>query len=267
MFVLPVFGCVGEARILETDELTLEMQEAQRLHIDVGAGDLLVEGVEGLDRVELVYELTTERNVFAEDDAAQEALEVVLATDASGDLTALVELDDAPAGYYVNVRMRAPSHLALTVEDSSGDTWIRDFAALDLQDESGDVEVERIAGAVTIDDGSGALSLDSVGPTSIEDASGDMRVREVSGPLDIDADSGDIDVSRVSGSISVLDTSGDMDVTDGGADLNIMDGSGRITVDAISGRVSIRDGSGDIVVGQVGELDIISNGSGQLRRR
>mgnify|MGYP003693604185 CR=1 FL=1 len=72
-------------------------------------------------------------------------------------------------------------HIPLDVEDGSGSAEIRDVAALKIDDGSGELRIENVAGAVSVTDGSGDIVIDRAGSVVIEsDGSGgitDQRSR------------------------------------------------------------------------------------------
>ena len=122
--------------------------------------------------------------------------------------------------------------------DSSGDAAFEDLKALTLQDSSGDLESDRIAGARRR-----RRQLrrhrDRQAPAACElrDSSGDIEVDEVSGDVDVLMDSsGDIEIAQVDGNVRVE-----------------QDSSGSIRVEDVKGSVDVdSDSSGDIYAGRVG---------------
>tara|TARA_Y100000294_G_scaffold35733_2_gene31289 strand:- start:72 stop:653 length:582 start_codon:yes stop_codon:yes gene_type:complete len=125
----------------------------------------------------------------------------------------------------LDVSLEVPAGLPLVVDDASGSTVVSDVAALELDDGSGSIRIERVAGHVSVTDRSGSLNIEQVGGsvTIEEDGSGSIRITDVTGDVVIEEDgSGSITVTDVDGSFRVL-----------------QDGSGRIRSDRIGGQVSI----------------------------
>ncbi|MFK7986597.1 MAG: DUF4097 family beta strand repeat-containing protein [Sandaracinaceae bacterium] len=231
LVVLTLVGCAGDARIVESRQTEAVVDGRSGLELDVGAGDLFVEGVADLDTVEVEVDLMTARHVLAEDDRASDSLTFELDARDDDTLRLVVQIDDGPPGYYADVRVRVPMAMAIDALDGSGDLDVRDVASLTLNDGSGEIQVERVAGAVRIEDGSGDLVVDGAASVDIRDDSGEIRVQRVTG------------------------------------DVTIEDASGDIELDLIEGTATVGDGSGDIVAGEVGELVVSEDGSGEVIRR
>ncbi|MCA9609931.1 MAG: DUF4097 family beta strand repeat protein [Myxococcales bacterium] len=247
LLVLFASGCfLPEPRTVDTRELSLDASALDTLRIDVGAGDLDVVGDPTIDAIEVRVCLRTNSGIDASDDRAREALDARLETDGS-DGVLYVHIADGPDGYYADVTVALPSSLRVAARDGSGDIRLRAVAALDLVDDSGDVDIEDVAGPVTVDDESGDLRIVTAGPVSVVDTSGDLTIEDVGGDVVIEDDSGEIVVDGVDG---------DVDVTDG---------SGGIVVRHVTGRVTVRDGSGDIEVTDVGDFELLEDGSGSVR--
>lgn len=126
--------------------------------------------------------------------------------------------------YRMDLEIEVPKGMLARVSDGSGDLTIEGVGNLELDDGSGDVRVQDIAGDVTVDDGSGEILIDGVqGSVRIDDGSGEIRVRNIEGTVEVvDDGSGSIDVRNVAGDFIVRD-----------------DGSGDISYANVSGRVRI----------------------------
>jgi hypothetical protein len=228
-FALFVVGC-GEGRLVATFEESFTIDAATELLLDNGSGDLSIVGESDRSDVTLFVELRSHRASELADDEAKAAvvIDVRSLDDATGQLVA--SLHDAPPGYHIDVTAIVPAHVAMRVDDDSGDIGIEGIAAIDLHDDSGDVRIEAIAGDVGIDD-----------------------------------DSGDIAIVGVQGHVDIEDGSGDINVRDVGADAFVRDDSGDIAIVSVAGTVTLRDGSGDIFVGDAGDVRVETDGSGDVR--
>ncbi len=151
---------------------------------------------------------------------------------------------------YVNLGVALPSSIPVEAIDSSGDAAFEDLGALKLQDSSGDLDINRIAGLVEVTDSSGDLDIEGAGSARVSDSSGDVEIHDVRGGVDIDQDSsGDIRIRKAGGSVRVQ-----------------QDSSGSIRIEDVRGNVDVdSDSSGDIYAGQVsGNFTVRDDGSGSI---
>jgi hypothetical protein len=160
----------------------------------------------------------------------------------------------ATAGLDLTVEL--PLSLPVEVSDTSGSIEIHDVASLRLEDGSGDVWIERVAGDLSVVDGSGSLDLADVGGSlRVEDDSGDLEIDRVGRDVEIEDGSGAIAVADVQGSVTVdADGSGDIEISQVGADVLVRDdGSGSILATDIAGDFAVEnDGSGSIRHARIG---------------
>lgn len=222
------------------------------LKLDTGAGDLIVEGVAGLQKVELRGKACA---------SAQDVLDAIQFTqqregDTSVAATKIPDLGDNwsffGAGHYayMDVHVRMPSGLKLDLRDSSGDLEVSGLTnGLDLKDSSGDIKLRDIVGAVNVTDTSGDIEVKGIGGdfTVISDSSGDINVDDVKGNAVVQEDSsGDIVLRHVTGDARVdRDSSGDITFEDVGRDAVVgADGSGDITADGVKGNFTVGAKSG-----------------------
>lgn len=222
--VLVFFLLVSAGFASETEKaLTLPTEGLKTLRIDCGAGRLEVTGADGLTGIEVRAEI----NVPGTSDSKMEEFikdRVKLLLEKRGDRAVLVARIEGRWGIFFNespwidLTVRVPKSLALEIDDSSGP-----------------MVVEDVAGDVVIDD-----------------SSGEIRVARLGGRLDIDDNSGDIDIRDVAGDIAIDDGSGDIDILKAGAGVKVDDGSGDITIDGVGGDVLIEDsGSGRVRIDNV----------------
>ncbi|MGE3631206.1 MAG: DUF4097 family beta strand repeat-containing protein [Sandaracinaceae bacterium] len=242
--VLSLVGCVGQPRLVDRSQSSLDIGAETALAFEVGEGDLQILGDDAAETIELTVELKTQWLALRDDDAARDALEVLLEA-RDGEAFLSVQLIDPPEGYYADVIVTVPSRFDVRGIDDSGDIVIRDVASIDLDDDSGDIVLERIAADV-----------------ALRDASGDVAVRETGGAIDVTDDSGELELTGIEGSVRIVDGSGGI-VVDGADDVTIQDTSGDIRVRA-RGDVTIEDTSGDIDVDTEGQFEVISDGGGEV---
>ena len=114
---------------------------------------------------------------------------------------------------------------------------------VDIDDTSGDMTVENVAGRIRIDDNSGNIRVRDAGSdVVVRDNSGGIDIQGVKGSVDIEEDSsGEIEVYDVTGSVHIgRDSSGSIDVSRVGGDFVVeRDGSGSIDYDGVKGKIDI----------------------------
>jgi DUF4097 and DUF4098 domain-containing protein YvlB len=150
----------------------------------------------------------------------------------------------------IDLGIALPSSLPVNAIDSSGDAVFEDLKMLTLQDSSGDLRVERIAGAVDLSDSSGDLRIAHAGSVRLRDSSGDIEIDQVRSDVDVQLDSsGDMEIRHVDGNVEVE-----------------QDSSGSIRVEDVKGSVKVdSDSSGDIYAGRVGgDFTVSEDSSGSI---
>ncbi|MDJ0748829.1 MAG: hypothetical protein QNJ11_05060 [Woeseiaceae bacterium] len=213
------------AEYSETRELAVDAGGAGLLELVTGAGSLIVEGVKGLDAVEVDATIVVD---VMRDSKGREMIEkhAVLELDRKGDTIRLVaEFDNGVwtwgSNGRIDVVVRAPASLELSVDDGSGSLRVGSFDA-----------------NVKIEDGSGSIVVDSVGALDLDDGSGSIKVRNAAGDVYINDGSGSITIDTVDGTVTIDDGSGGIDVSDVSEDLVIVDdGSGGVSFSDVRGKV------------------------------
>lgn len=224
----------------------------EKVVIRTGAGDMKVVGNAAAVRVEArgVACATSQAaldhtriSVRREGNVA--IVETLLPHDARED-----SLDDDDDRGYIDIGIALPANLPVEAMDSSGDARFQDLQQLTLQDSSGDLEIQRIAGMADVSDSSGDLEIREAGGVRVRDSSGDIELEEIRGDVEIELDSsGDIRVSGVSGSARVRqDSSGSMRFENVSGDVEVdSDSSGDIEAKRVGGSFTVReDSSGSI---------------------
>lgn len=258
-------ACFPEPRLVEQLDDAIESEGLTSLDIVVGAGDLRVEGIEGLDQILVEVRIYTQTTDCDGDAEVLDDMDYELYATTDGGARLWVDMDDDWLGYWADVTVQAPAELALDVRDGTGDIDISGFASLVLDDENGDVDIEGILGDVEIEDGTGDLTLLHVGgAVSIDDGNGDLDIRDVAGPVELFDGTGDAWIEDIRADVLIEDGSGDLDLRLIDGDVTIDDGTGDIDVRDVRGVVTIHDGSGDIHVQNVGDLEVIEDGSGDI---
>jgi len=210
----------------EVRDLNLSAKGLSSLEIEAGAGSLEVIGVSGTDDI-----VVTATIQVPEDDADKARKEIdsrlVLSLEKNGDNAVLkgyfkdgfMNFGDSP---HVQLEVRIPARLDLNVDDGSGSIVVDNVAGnIQLEDGSGSIQMTNVGGNVEIDDGSGSISIERVGgDLFVGDGSGSIKVRDVTGSVTVDDGSGSINVSDVEQDLIIED-----------------DGSGSLDYSNIGGRV------------------------------
>lgn len=251
LLALPLAASAEDCAFRADRMLDLDANGLGQLKLDTGAGDLVVEGVPGLAKIEIRGKAcASEEDVLA---GIQ-----IFGQRESGSAVVGTKIPDEGHDWslfgshyaYMDVHVRMPAGLKLDLRDSSGDLEVSRLAnGLDLKDSSGDIRLRDIAGAVNVTDTSGDIDVRGVAGdfTVISDSSGDINVDDVKGEAVVQEDSsGDITLRHVSGDARVdRDSSGDVDFEDIGRDAIVgADSSGEIVADEVHGNFTVGSKSG-----------------------
>lgn len=234
-------GCiinVNAAGMLELDhqqrELVLESQDIEELIAETGAGSLEIIGVEGLTQIKLVAD------IYSNDDS-----KVILTLEKKAN-KAKLKADFEQESFnnyspYIDLKLQVPAGLALDIDDGSGAILINKMTAdIKVKDGSGELVIHG-GNNVSIDDGSGAIEVTQLnGNLAITDGSGAITVTDIKGNITIDDGSGEIAVANVQNTVSITDGSGDINVINTKGLSILAAGSGDVTFDKIDGPVSMK---------------------------
>ncbi|MCG9731460.1 DUF4097 domain-containing protein [Shewanella sp. Isolate13] len=214
-------------------QLQIDASHIETLVAETGAGDLNIQGVDGLSQIMVTADIYTYGDIESNLSLKQNGAKATLIAE----FDSSINFQRSP---YIDLTIQVPSSMMLdiddgsgdieikglsaniTLDDGSGDVWIKGGNELNIQDGSGSVEVSNTTGKLTLEDGSGSITLSGIGgDTHIDDGSGDLSVKNVNGHVVIDDGSGDIDVDNTLG-LSIIES-----------------GSGDLSVDNIKGAVSM----------------------------
>lgn len=133
----------------------------------------------------------------------------------------------------IRCHVRCPEDSGLQVRSKSADVIVRGTAgALNVATASGDLEADRVTGAVMV-----------------KSASGDVTIREIGGALNVQTASGDIEVDVVRGPANVATASGDLTIGEAYDNVSANTVSGDQRHDAVMrGNVTAQSVSGDVEV-------------------
>jgi hypothetical protein len=216
--------------------MTLDAQSIETLVIDCGAGFLKVKGVEDAEVIEVQAE------IFISDidqDRVEEFLEKTmrLYLEKDGDRAILESGFDYRSSFWEKIFGDHPrTRIDLTVK-------VPHRIDLKIDDGSGKIMIENIAGSVRLDDGSGETAIRGIdGDVRIDDGSGELHVSDIGGDVRIDDGSGKIVVSDVRGTVRVDDGSGSIQISGVSQDVIIEDdGSGSVQISDVDGEIVRRD--------------------------
>jgi len=248
---LPALAAANsECRFTAERNFDVEASGLSTVAFDLGSSDVVVEGVPGLARVEV------RGRACSSDEAWLDRLTVD--QNRSGDRLDITPHDghDLKANWfgssyaYVDLHVRMPTKLAVTIKSQSGDAQVTNVSALDFDASSGDLIVNDISGPLAVEVSSGDVRAADIGTVDIRGtSSGDIRLRDVHGPVDVSrSGSGDLSFDDV-GSVRIGSVgSGDVVIAGAGGDVEIDSiGSGDINVNDVGGNFRVGSkGSGDI---------------------
>ncbi len=241
LLTLAISGCVINVKAQKADvslqeDLSVSTDGVTSFEIEAGAGYLTVVGVDNTTSIEVDADIKTTKEK-----------DYVLYLKKSGSTAKLVAEHNSSAGYWsgsspqINLTVKMPKHLMLSIEDGSGDLKVTDINSnVQVSDGSGSAYFENIDGNLAIDDGSGNIAIKNLeGNLQLGDGSGELTVQDVVGNVNIDDGSGELSVFNISGAVTIDDGSGDINVTKAGS-LTILDsGSGDVSISKVKGEVNI----------------------------
>lgn len=255
--VLSLFACgalANECRFVADRNLEIDPNGLRALAFELGSSDLRVEGVAGLNRIEV------RGRACASEEASLAGLTVEQSR--SGNRVTVIPHQAEHQTFsmfgshyaYIDLQVRVPESLAIEVKTNSGDADIRGVAALDFSAHSGDLLLHRVAGDVSVDVHSGDVIAEDIGSLNVRHAgSGDIRASGVRGDVKVgNVGSGDLGFAEIGRGVQVDSI--------GSGDINVDHANGDVLVGSI--------GSGDVnVVGIGGDFTVRSAGSGDIHHR
>jgi len=224
-----IFFCCAAFGYAHSQEkhLRLSADGIEVLRIDCGAGALVIQGSEILDQIEVTAEIVIKG---VSENKAKGIIQdqVELSLERRGRKAVLISHFESRfsvislGGKAIHLTVRVPERMDIDIEDGSGD-----------------IGVEHIAGDVRIDDGSGEIRVEGIkGDLVVDDGSGVIKVIGVKGDLEIDDGSGSLYARNIGGNVTLRDGSGSIDVSGVNGDVYLKDdGSGGVAIKDVKGRV------------------------------
>ncbi len=209
----------------ETRELELAIDGISLLDIDAGAGSIEIRSDSDAPRIQVTAIIKVPNS---DKDDAKKLIEsnlklTLVKTRSKASLEAYFDRGFWRSGNSasVDLKIQVPHGLAIYVDDGSGS-----------------LRIEGVAGAVGIDDGSGSIIVTGAESVKIDDGSGSIKISQVSGDVFVEDGSGDITIREVGGTVTIDDGSGSIKVDDVEHDLIIVDdGSGSVQLSDIRGAI------------------------------
>jgi DUF4097 and DUF4098 domain-containing protein YvlB len=209
-------------------KMSLSADGIEVLEIDCGEGTLDVRGSTEAGRIEVTAEIVLKG---ASEEKANDYIRkhVELSLEKKGDKAILVSRFQSRrlsflsfGGKAINLTVTIPEDMDIGVDDGSGD-----------------ILIESIAGSVRIDDGSGAIRIQGIrGNLEVDDGSGVIKVAEITGDVEIDDGSGSIYARAIGGNVTLWDGSGSIEVDGVSGDVYLKDdGSGSVDITNVEGRI------------------------------
>lgn len=251
LLLLPLAASATDCRYSAPRNADLDAAGLKSLMLKLGSTDLNIQGVQGLDKVEVRGTACASKQSWLKDlqiDAHRhgDQAEVITQRDHSNSWNLF-----GSSYAYLKLQVRVPMSLATRVDSGSGDVQASQLAALDFTSGSGDLAADHIGGALALQVGSADVRARQVGSVELHDTgSGDINVDGVTGDVVAGrSGSGDLTFRNVQGRVKV-----------GSA------GSGDVTLERIGRGVEVgRTGSGDVNANGVGgDLLVRSTGSGDV---
>ena len=149
------------------------------------------------------------------------------------------------------VRLRPPAEVdAQRTVTVSYDVWVPRDTTVVVKSDSGEAEVDGVAGPVSIDTDSSAITLSRVaGRADVKTGSGAVTVDRASGGLSVVTESSQMTLRALSGPLEARTQSGAVRASFAGAgSADVETGSSAIQLDGLSGRLTVRTQSGRVDV-------------------
>ncbi|MBM7788612.1 DUF4097 family beta strand repeat-containing protein [Tenggerimyces flavus] len=211
-------------------------QKITEVRLDTGGGDVEI-AAGGVDKIEVKQSYRS----FSIFKGKPKKIEV--------DGETLV-LPDGNCGWNcsVNFTVRVPEGTKITGQTHSGTVSLTDVASVDLEVDSGDVDIANVAGAVNVRSQSGTVDVQQArGDVNIHSQSGDISADDVNGKSEFRANSGTVNADNLRGAVDAETSSGDISVnlavpasvraqaSSGSVDLRVPEAAYKVRTDTSSG--------------------------------
>ncbi|MCK4260117.1 MAG: DUF4097 family beta strand repeat protein [Halanaerobiales bacterium] len=232
-FVFILVFTMGVLAYEETRLLELVLDNTSTLRVKCEAGDLSIEGVDGLEQIEVIAEIYISKSKDKAEKIIDRDLELSLVKEGKHAVLSCGFDNNNVSSWLsfffgnsykgsVDLIIRVPNDILLDITDGSGNIIIKNSKAkVEINDGSGDIEI-----------------LDCFNDLEIVDGSGDLIIKNIRGNVQIDDGSGDIEIYDINGYVTVKDGSGSIDIDTVEKDVKIIyAGSGGIEFSNIKGQI------------------------------
>ncbi len=216
----------------ENRTFELYIEDATTFVLDCGAGNLTIQGIKGLDRIELTAHIRIDA-IKKHQIANYLERDLELSLEQQGNQVVLKSHFHQPKSFLsfffgnnyaggVNLVLKVPNNLILNIEDGSGDISISDMENnINLIDGSSNIEIFNCYGNLEIVDGSGEILVTNyTGDVKINDGSDAMYLYSINGNVEIIDGSGAININNVEKNVRIIEA-----------------GSGGVTIENVKGEI------------------------------
>jgi Putative adhesin len=193
---------------------SFEVQGPVELDVRLASGEIEVEAIEGLTRVEI--------EVIAHDDESQQLVDAtrIELHDHHDRPEIIVDVPQRRGSFNLGMlfgrqgitcRLRAPERSGLSVRSKSADVRaIGTLGGANVQTASGDVRLEDVDGGLNVKSASGDIVAQEItSGANIQTASGDVSLDVVRGPVNAATASGDLRIGEAWNNVNANTVSGD----------------------------------------------------------
>ncbi len=224
-----VFSVTQAAAYERERELILPAAGIEGIEFDCGAGDLRIQGKEGLKEIKVqasIVVIGEKRNKL--DATIKKRVRLSLTRRGSkAVLTSKIK------GFVFKLFRRRTLlvHLDVTLPQQ---------LFLDIEDRSGLVKIDNYSGDIKMEDGSGHIEIATVtGNLRIVDGSGSIKINNVDGDVETSDGSGSMDLKKINGNVTIADGSGNVYIDGVEKNVNLRrGGSGKEYIKNVKGKIN-----------------------------
>ncbi len=243
LFLAPFASHADDCKYQAPRNLTLDLNGVRSVQVDLNSHDLHVSGTSGATGGQLTGRACASDQKLLDDLTVTQRREGDrLIIEAGARHSTVISM----FGHTYNnleLNLQLPAQMPVVLNVGSGDAWATGLASMEAHVGSGDVHVNKIAGALTASIGSGDVDVNDIGSLDLGSVgSGDFKAHDIRGDARVGSvGSGDVTIARVGGNVRI-DTlgSGDVNVRDVRGDFTVgAKGSGDVSHSGVQGKVKV----------------------------